>query len=53
MGVKEGPCDWMRDVNLWLVGPATWVLRRDLDWLRDVWFVGPASGVLKRDHVVE
>ena len=28
MGVKEGPCDWMRDV--WLVGPATWVLRSDL-----------------------
>ena len=30
MGVKEGHCDWMRDVSLWLVGPASWVLKRDI-----------------------
>ena len=28
MGVKEGPCDWMRDV--WLGGPATVYVMRDL-----------------------
>ena len=27
MGVKERPCDWMRDV--WFVGPASGVLKRD------------------------